>query len=439
MKCVFKFLFALTLSFSGGMYSHSTSARPDAVQRSQPTSAQKRVALLIGNRDYTYLRDLRNPVRDAEGMARALAGLGFEVTKGTDISTRDEMLGLVNEWSARIPANGIALFFYAGHGVQVSGSNYLLPTAINISADGPSRNLSRDPLRQTTCKRFRRPPPNPLLEESEARCRVTLQGLNLESVLGAMSTPENPGNRINIVIIDSCRNELSRSTNNRRDPFSYFTSGFSPVVGGFWGTFIAYATAPGSVASDGEGRNGLFTQHLLEKIGSPKLKIEEMFKDVRRDMISDTTNNKAGQLPWDASSLLVDFYFNPGPDGPPPETLPSRPLIGPTIRITTPPLYDPVGGDPSGTRVEGDVSGDASKGLRVVIYSWTDKWYVQPSQAAPLTEIGSDGKWAADIHAGTRYAALLVKPSFKPSSTTFKLPEVGGEIVAIGTVNGRKQ
>jgi hypothetical protein len=108
------------------------------------------------------------------------------------------------------------------------------------------------------------------------------------------------------------------------------------------------------------------------------------------------------------------------------------------IRIRQVPTYDPVGGPAAMEEIAGEVTGVDLKGLRIVIYAWTDNWYVQPFSMAPFTDLEPDGKWSTQSHLGSRYAALLVKPSFNPRNIISTLPAVGGDVLAVNTTQGRK-
>jgi hypothetical protein len=110
----------------------------------------------------------------------------------------------------------------------------------------------------------------------------------------------------------------------------------------------------------------------------------------------------------------------------------------PVIRITEVPAYDPVGGPVALESIAGEVSGGESKTYRIVIYAFTDNWYVQPFIMAPFTDIEPDGRWATQSHLGSRYAALLVKPAYHPQNIVVSLPGVGGDVVAVATAPGRK-
>lgn len=111
----------------------------------------------------------------------------------------------------------------------------------------------------------------------------------------------------------------------------------------------------------------------------------------------------------------------------------------PSVRITMIPPYDPVGGPDSSAQIAGDVSGVSQSGFRIVLYAYTNTWYVQPLEAAPFTTISQGGKWSTWTHTGTQYAALLVRPSFTPPKKPYALPDLGGDVVAVSTVMGKEQ
>ncbi len=226
-------------------------------------AAQKRVALVIGNGSYQY-SPLSNPVNDAQDMGKTLKSLGFEVEVYLNLS-RKKMREKIRQFGERLKKTDIGLFYFAGHGVQIAGRNYLVP----ISADVHSADEVQD------------------------------EGIDAGSILRKMETA---GNLVNIVILDACRNNpFARSFRNLEQGLARMDG---PV-----GSFIAYATAPGSVAADGEGRNGLYTQHLLAALRQPGLTIEQTFKRVRNGVIRDTAGR---QIPWESSSLTGEFIFAHG-------------------------------------------------------------------------------------------------------------------------------
>ncbi|MDP3427229.1 MAG: caspase family protein, partial [Humidesulfovibrio sp.] len=230
-----------------------------SAQATQPQ--ERRVALVIGNGSYKAA-PLKNPVNDARDMAAALKALGFDVTLLTDAG-QQEMDTAVREFGLKLRQGGSGLFYYAGHGLQVSGENYLVPVGANIQT------------------------------ESDVRYTCLPAGM----VLGKM---EDARNDLNIIILDACRNNpFARSFRNSEQGLAKMDA---PT-----GSLISYATAPGSVASDGAGRNGLFTQHLLKNMATPGLPITEVFMRVRQSVVAET---KRKQVPWEASSLIGQFYFS---------------------------------------------------------------------------------------------------------------------------------
>lgn len=223
---------------------------------------EKRLALVIGNSAYRNASKLTNPINDAHDMAEALRALGFEVMPGEDLSA-EKMRELIGKFGERLRLDGgVGLFYYAGHGVQVDGKNYLIPVEANA-------------LRENSI-------------EDEA--------VDVGRVLRKM---EDAHNGLNIVILDACRsNPFTRSWRSADNGLVQLNS---PT-----GTLIAYATAPGAVANDGSGRNGLYTAELLRQMRKPGLSIEQMFKEVRRSVLAQTGGK---QVPWESSMLIGDFYF----------------------------------------------------------------------------------------------------------------------------------
>jgi TolA-binding protein len=232
---------------------------------STSTGTTKRTALVIGNGAYSSAPPLKNPPNDARDMAATLRALGFDVTSGINVNQR-EMKRLIREFGQKLKAGGSGLFYYAGHGVQSKGRNYLIPVDANI--------------------------------QSEAE--VEDSGVDAALVLNFMDDAQNG---LNIVILDACRNNpFSRS-------FRSASSGLAQVDAPT-GTLIAYATAPGRVASDGTGQNGLYTSELLKQMQEPGLTATEMFMRVRAEVMKQTGSK---QVPWEASSLVGSFYFSGGP------------------------------------------------------------------------------------------------------------------------------
>jgi formylglycine-generating enzyme required for sulfatase activity len=228
-----------------------------------PSSSEaSRVALVIGNARYSQA-PLRNAARDAEAMAGLLEEARFSVTLLQE-ATHQEMESALREFSERLSPGSIGLFYYAGHGVQFSGRNYLIPLDAEIR------------------------------EAHELRYRA----LEVGWVLDAMGASESA---VNLVILDACRN----------NPFPAATRseqrGLAPLQAP-GGSFIAFATAPGAVAADGAGPHGLYTSALLKHLRAPGLPIELAFKRVRQEVLQ---NSSGTQTPWDQSSLAVDFQLFP--------------------------------------------------------------------------------------------------------------------------------
>ena len=235
------------------------------ITREYPVSTpqiSQRVALVIGNGAYES-SPLRNPVNDARAIATALRELEFDVTARENL-TQKEMKREIQFFGQKLLKGGIGLFYYAGHGMQVNGRNYLIPVGASI----------------------------------EHEKQVEYEAVDLGYLLSEMDFARNP---LNIVILDACRdNPLARS----------FRSGVQGLasINAPAGTLIAFATAPGSVAGDGPGENGVYTAELIRMMQVHGLKIEDVFKQVRA-AVQQKTQGK--QIPWESSSLVGDFYFRP--------------------------------------------------------------------------------------------------------------------------------
>jgi len=249
-------------------------------------AAQERVALVVGNSAYEHIGQLRNPKNDAADLSEKLKGLGFEVFGGTDLDRRALVQALIQFGRAAEKAD-VALFFYAGHGLQVNGQNYLVPVDALVEF------------------------------ESEI-------DLSLVSLSGVMQQLDR-GSRTNIVFLDACRDnpfskQLARSMNRAAVSLN---KGLGRIQSGS-GTFIAFATQPDAVAGDGTGRNSPFTAALLDNIATPGQSISDMMIEVRNEVIA-TTNGT--QVPWDSSSLTGRFAFSPGSAPAPTEAAPASATI----------------------------------------------------------------------------------------------------------------
>jgi uncharacterized caspase-like protein len=263
-------------------------AAPDA---SAAAPSERRLALVIGNGAYRHTAPLPNPVKDAEAMASALTGLGFEVIVGMDL---DHLAfgRRVQDFARRAEQADVALFYYAGHGMQVNGENYLVPidAALKREAD------------------------------------LEFETIKVDQVLRQMQRASGP----KIAMLDACRDnplatQLSRQLGGRTRAV-VLASGMSEIpVQNVTGTMVAFATAPGSVALDGEGGRSPFTAALLKHIDTPGLDIDLMMKRVRGE-VAERTNQR--QQPWTNSSLTREFYLRPVEAAPAVATLPA-PTSGP--------------------------------------------------------------------------------------------------------------
>ena len=219
---------------------------------------ESRMALVIGNRDYRSLHSLKNPINDVRDMAKILRKKGFFVFL-LENASQWKMEQEIIKFSKRIRREkGVGLFYYAGHGVEVEGVNYLIPSDVRI----PSIDF------------------------------VKSKTVSVDSIISSM---EHAQNRFNILILDACRS----------NPFGRGGGGLAPVNSAT-GIYVAYATAPSKIAEDGAGKNGLFTLYLKKYINQSGLKIEEVFKKVRRAVRRASDNR---QTPWSISSVEGDFYF----------------------------------------------------------------------------------------------------------------------------------
>jgi Caspase domain len=245
-----------------------TPVQPDrnlVVQTTAPAVAAKnqRVALVLGNANYKDA-PLTNPVNDARAISAALQEAGFTVILRENTDQR-AMLAALREFGDKLRGGGTGLFYYAGHGMQIKGRNYLIPVGANV----------------------------------EREDEVAYSAVDAQAVLDKM---EAAGNAANIMILDACRNNpFTRSTRSGQAGLAQMDA---PV-----GTLVAFATSPGMVASDGAGANGLYTQHLLTAMRQSGSKVEDVFKQVRANVRRDSQGK---QVPWESTSMEGDFYFKGG-------------------------------------------------------------------------------------------------------------------------------
>ena len=259
------FFLALLVAFAG---SHTFAApRNLGVSKAKIPPNEQRVALVIGNSAYKEA-PLRNPANDATDMAATLRGLGFSVTLKTNADTR-QMRAAIREFAQSLKRGGVGLFYFAGHGVQSrNGRNFLIPVGAYLKDEFE-------------------------LEDEAVDANRVLAGM------------EEAGNRVNIVILDACRNNpFSRSWRSASNGLAQMSA---PA-----GSFVGFATAPGQVAADGSGRNGLYTKHLLESLKAGDPDIDRVFTRVTAAVAKETGNK---QVPWKSSSLTGDFHFRQTADG----------------------------------------------------------------------------------------------------------------------------
>jgi hypothetical protein len=231
-----------------------------------PSQAQApmdiRIALVIGNAAYPSAAALANPTNDAKAMSQTLKDLGFTVIDVLD-GSKSQMAEAINKVQLSLTGKqGIGMLYYAGHGLQVDWRNYMVPVDAKLQSPADVAN----------------------------------QTVDVNQVIDAFKTA---GNRMNIVVLDACRD----------NPFAATATGKGLAqLDAPPGTFLAFATAPGNVAEDGDakGANGLYTSYLLQELKKPNTKIEDIFKRVRLNV---RQQSQGRQIPWESTSLEEDFYF----------------------------------------------------------------------------------------------------------------------------------
>ncbi len=226
------------------------------------SAAERRVALVIGNGSYAQT-PLPNTINDARAMTEVLSRLGFKVITKLN-ATQREMLYAIVEFGHELEKGGVGLFYYAGHAVQIRGQNFMIPIGARISVED----------------------------------HVEPELVDINKVIGRMAGARN---KLNIVILDSCRDNPFGNT------FNFYSEGLAQTRAPA-GTYIAYAAAPGELAADGTGTNSFYTGALVKTLDIQGIPIEETFKRVRASVLAET---KGLQVPWTSSSITGDFYFNP--------------------------------------------------------------------------------------------------------------------------------
>jgi uncharacterized caspase-like protein len=234
-------------------------------------SAAKRVALIIGNSAYEYSPPLSNPVNDANALARSLSNLDFNVTKAID-QDLDSLLETLERFYETAKGADTALFFYAGHGLQFDGTNYLVPTDATL----------------------------------RSKTRVKRETIALQDIITAIEQRS----KITLVMLDACRDNPMSDDLHRRSGGGTRSAtvkrGLAPMSVRNPNMLLVYAAAPGKTAADGDGSNSPFTTALLKNIETPGIEVELLMKRVTRDVVQST---KGEQVPERLSRLTAEFVF----------------------------------------------------------------------------------------------------------------------------------
>ncbi len=246
--------------------------------------ADRRVAFVVGNGAYKNVAQLPNPPIDAKAMAGVLRNVGFEVVEGTNL-TRDKMTERLLEFGKKAQGADVAVFFYAGHGIAISGSNYLLPVDADIKS------------------------------EMDVKLGAAI---NIDLTLDQTMSDA----KVKLVFLDACRDNpfAAKIKSNSATRSVSVQSGLAEMKSGE-GTLIAFATGPGQTAMDGqEGTNSPFTRALIAHITTPGVEIQQAMTEVRAQVNEET--NK-GQLPWGHTNLIGSVYLNPAAKPPASAAAPS--------------------------------------------------------------------------------------------------------------------
>lgn len=225
---------------------------------------ERRLALVIGCSEYEYAGELINPTNDAKAVSECLKFLGFDVMVRENPNLKD-LKTSIDDFGLELKKYDVGLFYFAGHGVQVKGLNYLIPVDANLTSE---RMVEYDCVQADRI----------LAHMEDSKCKV------------------------NIVILDACRNNPFERSWGRA-----ISGRGLAVMDAPKGSLIAYSTAPGKTASDGEGNNGLYTGVFVEEVKSTNTTITQMFQKIRKKVMEKSKNE---QIPWESTSLTADFYFN---------------------------------------------------------------------------------------------------------------------------------
>ena len=261
-------------------------------QRDLKLESAQKLALVVGNGAYPKW-PLRNPANDARAVAQALTNVGFSTTSVIDV-TLQNLDRAVSAFVAKVKQGDTVAFYYAGHGIQLEGENYLVPVDFDAK------------------------------DEADAKYAAYAASRVQERI-------EKAGARVTLVVLDACRNNPFAATRS--------TSGGLAAMGTGKGTLIAFATAPGKTADDNpNGNNGLFTTHFITALQQPGLTLDQVFNRVR-ERVHNASGGK--QVPWTVSSVIGEVYLRPGSGPAPPaaiEAAPSPPTINTLVRTASNPL-----------------------------------------------------------------------------------------------------
>jgi Caspase domain len=257
-----------------------------------PAFAQKKLALVIGNGAYKNATELPNPPNDARDMEGVLGVMGFEVVSAFD-ATKQDMDNKIREFAEKADGADVALFFYAGHGMQVNGVNYLIPIDAKL----------------------------------DSATALDFETVNAENIIRYMSSDT----RVGLVFLDACRdNPLSRRF-QKKSRSAAVGSGLATRTGSDPNLMIAFATAPGEVALDGAGRNSPFTAALIKYLPQEKKELRSVLTDVKADVQNSTGKE---QIPWSHDNLVTNLYLMSAPD----EPIDTPKAVTPqTVEVTPPP------------------------------------------------------------------------------------------------------
>ncbi len=257
------FFIGLVAMFCASTCSFAQNRNLSVAQPGSGAGTEDRIALIIGNSAYKQ-SPLFNPVNDASDLATSLERRGFRVLLRENVSAQG-LQEAVDQFASFLKRGGVGLFFFAGHGVQVKDQNFLVPVDVGFGSEA----------------------------------EIAYKAISAEYVLSRMA---EAGNRVNIVVLDACRDNPFQPARSAKKGLAQMSVGRNEK-----GTFIAYATSPGSTAADGEGRNGMYTKHLLKSLDEQDSDIDKVFGRVRSGVVQDTDG---AQVPWTTTSVIGSFFFD---------------------------------------------------------------------------------------------------------------------------------